>query len=123
MLCGSKSEVAIGQEIVGKADVPVINTIGKTSLLEMAALLEQAAIVIAGDTGPLYMAAALDTPTVGIFGPTNPVTYTPPGSQHTFVVNERQCSFCHKTKCRTGDYDCMSTVRPETVVEKVYQVL
>jgi len=123
MLCGSKREQAMGQEIADKAGVPVINTIGKTSLLEMAALLEQATVVIAGDTGPLYMAAALDTPTVTVFGPTNPAMYTPPGSKHAFAVAEQPCSFCHKTKCHTAKNACMSCVRPETVVERVYQVL
>ncbi len=123
MLCGSKSEVAIGQEIADKAGVPIINAVGKTTLLEMAALLEQAAVVIVGDTGPLYMAAALDTPTVAVFGPTNPSTYKPHGNQHAAAFDERECSFCHKTKCRTGKFDCMSSVKPEAVVKKVYHVL
>ena len=122
MLCGGRGEVARGQEIAIKAGVPVINAIGKTSLLEMAALLEQATVVVAGDTGPLYMAAALETPTVAIFGPTNPATYTPPGKQSSFVVNERQCSFCHKTTCRTGTSECINRVLPEEVVAQVYQV-
>ena len=123
MLCGSKNEVSMGQEIISKAGVPVINAIGKTSLLEMAALLGMAAVVVAGDTGPLYMAAALETPTVAIFGPTNPATYTPPGNQNAFVVNERQCSFCHKTKCRTGTSECINSVSPDEVVAQVYHVL
>ncbi|CQR72392.1 Lipopolysaccharide core heptosyltransferase RfaQ [Sporomusa ovata DSM 2662] len=123
MLCGGRSEVARGREIASKAGVPVINAIGATSLLEMAALLEQAAVVIAGDTGPLYMAAALETPTVTIFGPTNPATYTPPGNQNAFVVNECRCSFCHKTKCRIGTSECINSVQPKDVVAQVYQVL
>lgn len=123
MLCGSKNELSMGQEIAARAGVPVINAIGQTNLLEMAALLEQAAVVVAGDTGPLYMAAALGTPTVAIFGPTNPATYTPPGNQNAFVVSKRDCSFCHKTKCRLGSSACMSSVQPAEVVAQVYRVL
>ncbi|WP_233138699.1 glycosyltransferase family 9 protein [Sporomusa sphaeroides] len=122
LLCGGKSELALGREIVAKAGVPVINAIGQTSLLEMAAILGCAAVVIAGDTGPLYMAAALGTPTVAIFGPTNPATYVPPGKNNAFVYNQQACSFCHKTKCRLKSMDCISSVQPAAVVEQVYRV-
>lgn len=123
MLCGSKSEAVMGQEIINKAGVPLINAIGETSLLEMAALIEKAAVVVAGDTGPLYMAAAVGTPTVAIFGPTNPAVYTPPGTQHASVVKEQPCSFCHKRKCPAGKPECIRGVRPESVVVQVYQSL
>ncbi|MDF2568893.1 MAG: rfaQ [Sporomusa sp.] len=123
LMCGGKNEWAIGQEIISKAGVPIINAIGQTSLLEMAALLEHADVVIAGDTGPLYMAAALGTPTVAIFGPTNPTVYTPPGRQNSALVNQQDCSFCHKTKCPTGNAVCISSVSPEQVVQQVYHVL
>ncbi len=122
LMCGGKNEWPMGQEITAKAGVPIINAIGQTSLLEMAAILEHAAVVIAGDTGPLYMAAALGTPTVAIFGPTNPEVYTPPGRQHAAVVNRQTCSFCHKTKCPSNNIVCINSVIPEQVVEQVYQV-
>lgn len=123
VLCGGKNEVAMGQEIEAKAGSPVINAIGKTSLLEMAGILARAAVVVAGDTGPLYMAAALATPTVAVFGPTNPETYAPPGPHHRVVVNKQTCSFCHKMKCRYGRNDCMSSITPAAVAEQVYQAL
>ncbi|HWR45921.1 glycosyltransferase family 9 protein [Sporomusa sp.] len=123
ILCGGKAEVPLGREIEEKAGVPVINSIGKTTLLEMAGIIAKAAVVVAGDTGPLYMAAALETPTVAIFGPTNPETYAPPGKQNAIVVNKRDCSFCHKTKCQSGTNDCMSSITPEAVVQQVYNVV
>jgi heptosyltransferase-1 len=41
-----------------------------TSLLELAAILKRATLMVAGDTGPLHLAAALGTPCVGLFGST-----------------------------------------------------
>ncbi|HWR08386.1 MAG TPA: glycosyltransferase family 9 protein [Sporomusa sp.] len=121
ILCGGNSELEMGREIEEKAGVPIINAIGKTTLLEMAGILAKAAVVVAGDTGPLYMAAALETPTVALFGPTNPETYAPPGNRNGIVVNQQQCSFCHKTKCQYGTNDCMYSITPAAVVQQVYQ--
>ncbi len=42
----------------------------QTSLVELAAILRGARLMIAADTGPLHLAAALGTPCVGIFGST-----------------------------------------------------
>jgi heptosyltransferase I len=41
-----------------------------TSLLELAAVLKRATLMVAGDTGPLHIAAALRTPCIGLFGST-----------------------------------------------------
>jgi len=122
MLCGAKGETVLGQEVTAKAGVPVLNAIGKTTLLEMAGILARAAVVIGGDTGPIYMAAALGTPTVTLFGPTNPDIYLPPGKQHAKVDNRSVCSFCHKMKCHSGNSSCMSDIMPASVVQQVYNV-
>jgi heptosyltransferase-1 len=47
------------------------------SLRELAAILAQARIVVAGDSGPLHLAAALGTRVVALFGPTDPVRNGP----------------------------------------------
>jgi heptosyltransferase-1 len=38
-----------------------------TDLLELAALMSRARVVIGGDTGPVHLAASLDVPTLGVF--------------------------------------------------------
>jgi lipopolysaccharide heptosyltransferase I len=47
------------------------------SLLQLMALLRNAACVVGGDTGPLHLAVALGTPAVAIFGPTDPARNGP----------------------------------------------
>ena len=52
-----------GEEI--KASVPaVIDKIGQTSLMDLAALLRDAALVVGNDTGPVFLAARLHAPTL-----------------------------------------------------------
>lgn len=121
VLCGGAKETAMGAYIQEKAGLPIVNAVGKTGLLEMAGMIQQAAVVVTGDTGPLYMAAALGVPTVAIFGPTNPEIYAPLGQEQGVLVSRQDCSFCHKRKCPRGVSSCMENVKPEAVAEVVYR--
>ena len=51
---------------------------GRTSLVELAALVGAAARVVCGDTGVAHLATALGTPSVVLFGPTPPHRWGPP---------------------------------------------
>lgn len=122
VLCGGKAEIELGREVEMKAGVPVIDAVGITTLLEMAAIIECASVVVAGDTGPLHMAGALEVPTVGMFGPTDPATYAPLGQQHAVLSNPLSCSYCHKQSCSQGERKCMESITPESVIQQVYAV-
>jgi heptosyltransferase-2 len=52
--------------------LPVIDLIGKTSLIEQLALFGACSLVVTHDSGPLHVAQLAGTPTVALFGPTNP---------------------------------------------------
>lgn len=74
---GSQKERAIVEKIAGMCQPPIVNFAGRTTLPQLAALLEQAAVVVGNDTGPAHLAAAMGVPTVVVFGPTNPVRLGP----------------------------------------------
>jgi heptosyltransferase-2 len=53
-------------------------TLCPPGLLDLAGLLESAALFIGNDSGPGHLAAALGTPTLSLFGPTDPGVWKPP---------------------------------------------
>jgi len=57
----------------------------RTNLRELATILKQAEVVIAGDTGPLHLAAALGTRVIGLYGPTNPRRNGPYGQLENVI--------------------------------------
>jgi len=65
----------------------------RTSLRELASVLQNAALVIGADTGPLHLADALGTRVIGLYGPTNPKRNGPYGQLErcisTFETSKR----------------------------------
>lgn len=56
---------------------PDMSFAGKTSFLELAALIDNAVLYIGVDSAPMHMAAALNTPLVCLFGPTDYKSWRP----------------------------------------------
>ncbi len=54
--------------------MPVVNLTGRTSLTQLAALLQRAKLLVSNDSGPVHLAAALGTRCVVLFGTSDPWT-------------------------------------------------
>ena len=63
-----------------------IDLVGRLTLPEVSACLQQAALFIGNDSGLMHMAAAAGAPTIGLFGPTDAATYGPSGPRAMAVV-------------------------------------
>lgn len=74
LLCGGPSQLEkdLSASIMANARSEIINLVGKTSLLQMLALLKEASIVLAPDTGPAHMAVTQGTPVIGLYAHSNP---------------------------------------------------
>jgi ADP-heptose:LPS heptosyltransferase len=56
-----------------------------TDLVQLAALVAAAALVVCGDTGVAHLATAYGTPSVLLFGPTPPAEWGPRSGPHTVL--------------------------------------
>ena len=74
---GSPGEKKIVATLQQAGNVPIIDFSGRTTIPQLVALLDQAALVVSNDTGPGQIAIAQQIPTVLIFGPTNPAWVGP----------------------------------------------
>ena len=80
-------------------------------------------MLLTGDTGPLYIAAGVGLPTLSLWGPTHPDIYGPLNGPHEFILTPYSCHSCCKTHCRKKTNDCMKAIEPETVKNKLTQLL
>jgi heptosyltransferase I len=92
---------------------------GRTTLTMLAALYQQAALLVTTDTGPMHLAAAVDTRVVALFGPTAPWRTGPFGKGHTVIRTAPPCSPCFKRQCDVHQCRCMRDITVEMVLSAV----
>ena len=118
VLLGGGGERALAEQLVAAcADAPAapLDLCGRTTIQELAALLERCRLLVTGDTGPMHMAAATRTPVVGLFfGPALPFDTGPYGDGHVVLHAGVACAPCdHAVQCL--DPFCRRTLTPELV--------
>lgn len=89
VLTGSETELPLAKEFSKKVPY-TINVMGKTSVLELASILQKVALLITPDTGVLHVACAMDTPLIALFGSRTSVAVTGPYPQalHRRVIQK-----------------------------------
>jgi lipopolysaccharide heptosyltransferase II len=95
---------------------------GELSLAELAALLAEAPLLLAGNTGPVHLAAAVGTPVVDLYALTNP-QHTPWMVDSKVLSHDVPCRWCYGSVCREGHHLCLRGVPPEQVVEAALALL
>lgn len=128
LIVGGRGDVELAGTIEARLrearldDNAVINVAGKTTLLDLCALLRFCKVLLTNDTGPMHMAGALGTPTVSVWGSTSP-ELTGPLSPRSIVIRQPvECSPCFLRKCPI-DFRCMDRVQVSDVVNAVLKQL
>jgi len=123
VLLGSPEDSAVGKFISRNVKVPVIDLIGRTNLLEAAALLKKASLLITNDSANLHLASYLNVPIVAIFGPTDDAKYGPWSENWRVAKKEIFCRPCRKAQCRFKSLECLRCVGMEDVLRQAQDIL
>jgi lipopolysaccharide heptosyltransferase II len=127
VLTGAQNDLALIELILRRTHEHPINLAGKTSLTQLAALLQRADLVITGDSGPMHIAAAVGTPLIAIHGPTNPAHSGPLSPKATVLRSDIWCSPCYDAKspadCRFFTTQCMKNILPDQVLILIHEKL
>lgn len=103
------------------AEIVLIDNNTKTTLVELAGLLNTSDILITNDSGPMHLANLLGKPVVAIFGPTDPERTGPIGGENKILKADIPCSPCFKRDCKT--LLCMDGIAVSDVLRAVEDVL
>ena len=100
----------------------MVSLAGRTTLLESAAVLQGAQLVIGVDTGLTHMAVALKRPTVTLFGATCPYLHTR-SNRALVLYKPLPCSPCRRRPTCKGAFPCMAALREDDVMNAARRVL
>ena len=95
---------------------------GKTTLLEMAALVKKCTALVTGDSGPMHIAVSQKVPIIAIFGPSDANRYAPYGQEESVIRIGCPCQPCGQHSCEIG-HICMEQVTVEMVLKKLSKTI
>lgn len=97
LLVGRAEDAPVNSEVGALSRGGAIDLTGRTSLRQLAAVLERAALLVGNDSGPIHLAASVNCPTVAVFGPTDPEITFPYEDGDRFVSVRSRCD--HPRPC------------------------
>lgn len=119
---GGAVDEATAGEINGYTEIPPVNLVGRTSLKQLAYVIQNAEAVIGGDTGPVHLSAGLGIKTIMLMGPTDANRNGPYGQLENAIEADHDCKYCWKRACPKG-LDCLARITPAQVIKKLEQLL
>jgi lipopolysaccharide heptosyltransferase II len=128
LFTGAPDDQPLIAAITARMHEQAINLAGKTSLTQLAALLQRVDLLLTGDSGPMHIAGAVKTDLIAIHGPTDPRLSGPVNPQATILRDTIWCSPCYQAKgipadCRFYTTQCMKNISPDQVFKTVQNKL
>lgn len=123
-LIGSPDMAALCEKVAAACKVArPVNLCGKTSLRELAAVLDMARLLVTCDSGPMHIAAAQGTPVLAIMGSTDPRRTGPYGQLQNVMTGLCELMPCLKRECPGMGLKCLRDLKPGGVSEKALAML
>lgn len=124
-LVGTSSDTQTARAILGASSPPdVADWTGRFSVDELAAVLQEADVLVGADSGPAHLAAAVGTAVIALFSGTNSVEqWQPRGRSVRTLRADVPCSPCHLKACPVAGHRCMRGILPDHVIHALNQSL
>ncbi len=129
VILGDESERPIADTIINSMHNQAIDLVGRTSLEELSAVINNLHILIANDGGPLHIAVTLGKKTISFFGPVDPKVYgpyPPDEKRHIVLRKNLSCSPCYSkfrlSPCQKNK-ECLEKIDVEEALEAVNRLL
>jgi heptosyltransferase-2 len=124
VVVGGPEDAALAGALVAASPGKVVSAAGALSLVESAALIRRAAVLVTNDSAPLHLATAVGTPVVALFGPTVPEFGFGPRRPGDVALGHgelrcRPCSRHGPERCPLGHHRCMRELGVDVVLRAV----
>ena len=126
-IIGAPSDAALADDIIREAGAHnnIVSLCGKLSLLQSAALQQDARMNFVNDSGPMHFASAVNAPVTAIYCSTVPSFGFGPLSDQRFIVESplplecRPCGLHGHHACPQGHFNCANFIRDEQLLRSI----
>jgi heptosyltransferase-1 len=115
VMLGGPADQGPAGEIQQQAKGKLVNLVGQTSLLQAAALIDRARLLVGVDTGLSHMGIAFGRPSLLLFGSTCPYRNTTRANAQV-LYHPLPCSPCRRKPTCHGQFTCMRAIEVNEVV-------
>jgi heptosyltransferase-2 len=126
-LIGGQNDAELCDRLAREIGEACINTAGKLTLRQSAALLDRCQILVSNDSAPTHLGIATRCKVITIFGPTVPAFgFAPFGDGHVVIEKNLPCRPCSThggKRCPIGTHACMVEISVEEVFARVVALL
>lgn len=119
LFVGVSDEIQLITQIQALMQYESINFAGKTTLPQLASILQKSSMFIGNDSGPMHLAAAVGIPTIGLYGPGDPKRFGPVGEKCYTIQKKNDCPPCTGDICKFGDEGCLAMIQVKDVIDIV----
>lgn len=120
VILGGPDEREESREIADASGAWMVDLCGRTELLDIVPICEDARFVVGNDTGTAHVAAAAARPMVVICGPTDPARVLPAGDNVVAMQAPLPCINCYRKHC--AHHSCMAWITPQMVVHRLREL-
>lgn len=121
LLFGGPLEVKRNRYLIANSPCRLIDAGCDNTLREFASIVDICDVVVTGDTLALHVAVALKKKVVALFGPTSSYEIDLYGRGKK-IIAEKECLCCYRLDCDV-EPDCMTSIRAESVMNAIRDVL
>ncbi|MFH1066352.1 MAG: putative lipopolysaccharide heptosyltransferase III, partial [bacterium] len=116
----NEREIGHVRAILHLTKKPCFFTEGKTTLHELALLIQKARLFAGVDTVAMHIAAAMQTPIIALFGPSSEWSWRPWQCPHELALGECSCKKTRHFICdKNKPYPCMESISVADVCAKM----
>ena len=123
VLVGDKADQPICSYVQEGSLAGILDLCAKTTIGQLAALLNKAQLLITNDSAVMHLASYLNVSVVSIFGPTDEKKYGPWSEKSITIKKDIFCRPCEKAQCRFNTLACLASIKPFDVLNQVKAML
>lgn len=125
-IVGAPGDREYADEVIAAMSQPVLNFCGETTLVDLAAIISKADLLITVDTGATHIAATTGAKMITMYGCTSPDRWHPINKNARVLTSREQCCPCtvRADECPSNPKPkCLWNITPQQVLAESYTLL